>query len=171
MHNRVAVAERHVRVDLRYDGFRALHGRCGKVGRNAEAYISFVVGTRAVQQDHVDRPCAVAEQRRYLAEEPGGCRPVAFGNPFAHIVRNEACVDNERILVFRLAIGGFTVGYRKARIQHYPAKLVAAPCHGGYKCFRNGCAALDIYVVAALNQFYGFVSRHEIGYHHFFNGG
>ena len=157
----VAVAVGHVLVDLRYDAVGALHGARGQVGRDAEGDVTLLVRLGAVDQCHVDAACAVAEELRHLAQEAGGGDAVAVGDPLAHGVGDEEAVDQEGVLVLRLAVGGRALGYGEGRVECDVAQLRAAVGKCLAQHLRDGCRALYVDVVAALYQLHGLGRRHE----------
>ena len=108
----------------------AFDGRGGHVGRYAEAHVSLFIRERTVYQSHVATPGAVAEQGRDFAEEARGHGAVAFGNPLADVVAHEEGVHEERVLVFRLAVGCGAFGYAEAGDECYVAEFGAATGEG-----------------------------------------
>ena len=149
-----------MRIDLCYHLARTFSGRKSQIRRNSIAHISVLVRHRAVEEHSIHRPCAVTEKRRHLSEEFRRGGAITFGNPAAHVVRYETGVDQKGILVFRTAIGSLPAGDGKPGIESHPAQFVSATGKGVDKGLRHRGAPLDIYMVAALYQFYRLVGAY-----------
>ena len=148
-------------VNLGYDCLGAGGGGGGQVGGDTETYIAVRVGTRAVEQHHVDGPASFMHQAGHLPEEAGGGGAVSFVNPAADIVGHEAGVDKERVLVFGFAVGGFPVGHGKTAVEDHTPQFMAAARHCVHQCLGNRGGTLNINMIAALYEFYGFVGGAE----------
>ena len=162
MNHGVAVRERHGRIDLCDDGFGALHGRNGQIGRYAERAVTLLVGARKVEDRHVDGQRAVAEKPRNLTQKSRDRLAVTCGQPASDVVGDEKAVYEERVFVFGSAIGGIGPSDGESGVDLYVGEFIGTVGHGLDQHFGNRGAALNVDAAVRSDELCGFGGCREL---------
>lgn len=162
MHHRVAVRERHIGVDLGDNAVGAFYSRASHIAGDSEADIALLIGERAIKQDYIDGPIILTDEARHLTEETWGGGAITLIDPIAESIIDEERIDIEHILILRAAKRRLATADAKAGIDGYIPEFGATIGEGKFEFFGCGGRALEIDIIAILDDTNRLLSRDEL---------